>query len=62
MGSQGEVEKCEVFWLMYEQRILGQGDNFEKVRHSLSLIYDEHILLRSKTKYTKFGKLGKSRK
>lgn len=50
MGSQGEMEKCDVLQLRYEQRILGQGDNFEKVRHSLNVIYDEHFLLRSKNK------------
>ena len=69
-GSQGlqgslsvaEIEKSQVLWLRYEQRIVVQGDNFEKVKHSLNLVYDGHFLLRSKTRYSEFDKLDTSRK
>ena len=69
-GSQGlqgrllvaEMEKSEVLLLMYEQRIVVQRDTFEKVKHSLNLVYDEHFLLRSKTRYSEFDKLDTSRK
>ena len=37
-------------------------DTFGKVKHSLNLICDEHFLLRSKTRYSEFDKLGTSRK
>ena len=41
MGSQrlqrslsvAEMEKSEVLWLSYKQRIVVQGDTFEKVKH-----------------------------
>ena len=69
-GSQGlegslsvaEMEKSEVLWLRYVQRIVVQGDTFEKVKHSLNLVYDEHFLLRSKTRYSEDDKLDTSRK
>ena len=69
-GSQGlqgslsvaEMEKSEVLWLRYEQRIVLQGDTFEKVKHSLNLVYDVHFLLRSRTRYSEFHKLDTSRK
>ena len=42
IGSQGlqeslsvaEMEKSEVLWLRYEQRIVVPGNTFEKVKHS----------------------------
>ena len=39
-----------------------QRDTFEKVKHSLNLVYDEHFLLRSKTRYSEFDKLDANRK
>ena len=47
-GSQGlqkslsvaKMEKSEVLWLRYEQRVVMQGDTFEKVKHSLNLVYE----------------------
>ena len=51
-----------MLWLRYEQRIVVQGDTFEKVKHSLNLIYDEHFLLRSKPRYREFDKLDTSTK
>ena len=60
--SVGEMEKSEVFWLMYEQCIVVQRETFEKVKHSLNLVYDEHFLLPSKTRYSEFDKLDTSRK
>ena len=70
MGSPGLQEslpvtkmgKSEMLWLRNEQRIAVQGDTFEKVKHSLNLIYDEHFLLRSKTRHSEFDKFGTSRK
>ena len=69
-GSQGlqrslslaKMEKSEVLWLRYEQRIVVQGDTFEKVKHSLNLVYDEHFLLCSKTRSSEYDKLDTSRK
>ena len=57
-----EMEKSEVLWLRYEQCIVVQGNTFDKVKHSLNLIYDEQFLLRSKTRYSEFDKLDSSRK
>ena len=51
-----------MLWLRYEQRFVEQGDTFEKVKHPLNLNYDEHFLLRSKTRYCEFDKLATSRK
>ena len=42
-----EMEKNEVLWVRYEQRIVVQEESFEKVKPFLSLIYNEHFLLRS---------------
>ena len=56
-----EMEKSEVLWLRYEQHIVVQEDTFEKVKHSLNLVYDEHLLLRSKTRYSEYDKLDTSR-
>ena len=66
-GLQGsllvaEMEKGEVLWLRYEQRIMVLGDTFEKVKHSLNLVYDENFLLRSKIRYGEYDKLDTSRK
>ena len=69
MGSMGlqeslsvaKMKKGEVLWLKYVQWIKVQRDTFEKVKHSLNLIYDEHFLLRSKTRYSESDKLDKSR-
>ena len=58
--SVEEIEKSEVLWLRYEQRVVVQRDRFEKVKHSLNLIYNEHLLLRSKARYS--DKLDTSRK
>ena len=60
--SEAEMEKCDMLWFRYEQRIVVQGDTFENVKHSLNLIDDEHFLLRSKTRYNEFDKLATSRK
>ena len=57
-----EIEKSEVLWLRYEQRVVVQRDRFEKVKHSLNLIYNEHLLLRSKARYSESDKLDTSRK
>ena len=46
----------------YVQCFVVQRDTFEKVKHSLNLIYDEHFLLPSKTRYSEFDKLDTSRK
>ena len=37
------MEKSEVLWLRYEQCIVVQGNTFDKVKHSLNLIYDEQL-------------------
>ena len=42
-----EMEKNEVLWVRYEQRIVVREESFEKVKPFLSLIYNEHFLLRS---------------
>ena len=55
-----EMEKSEMIWLRYDQRIVVQGDTFKKVKHSLNLVYDERFLLRSKTRYSEFDKLDTS--
>ena len=57
-----EMKKGEVLWLKYVQWIKVQRDTFEKVKHSLNLLYDEHFLLRSKTRYSEFDRLDTSRK
>ena len=70
MGSMGlqeslsvaEMKKGQVLWLKYVQWIKVQRDTFEKVKHSLNLLYDEHFLLRSKTRYSEFDRLDTSRK
>lgn len=70
MGSQGlqgsfsveEMEKSEVLWVRYEQRIAVLKNTSEKVKHSLVLIYDKHFLFRSKTGYSEFDKLDTGRK
>ena len=58
--SVAEMEKNEMIWLRYDQRIVVQGDTFKKVKHSLNLVYDERFLLRSKTTYSEFDKLDTS--
>ena len=60
--SVAEMKKGEVLWLKYVQWIKEQRDTFEKVKHSLNLLYDEHFLLRSKTRYSEFDRLDTSRK
>ena len=60
--SVAEMEKSEVCQLRYEKRIVVQRNAFEKVKHSLNLIYNAHFLLRSKTRYSQFFKLDTSRK
>ena len=59
--SMAEIEKNEVLWLRYEQRIEVQGIPLRKYRLS-ELVYDEHFLLRSKIRYSEYDKLDTSRK
>ena len=60
--SVAEMEKSEVLWLRYEQCIVVQAGTFEKIKHSLNLVSDEHFLLRSKTRYSEYDKIDASRK
>ena len=39
-----EMEKSEVLWLRYEQQVMVQGNTFEKIKHSLNLVYEEHLV------------------
>ena len=48
--------------MRHGKRTAVQEDTFKEGKHSLSLIYNEHFLLRSKTRYSEFDKLDTSRK
>ena len=49
-----KMEESVMLWLRYEQGIVMKGDVFEKIKHTLNLIYYKQLLLRSKIRYNKF--------
>ena len=56
------MEESVMLWLRYEQGIVMKGDVFEKIKHTLNLIYYKQLLLRSKIRYNKFDILNRNKK
>lgn len=57
-----KMEESVMLWLRYEQGIVMKGDVFEKIKHTLNLIYYKQLLLRSKIRYNKFDILNRNKK
>ena len=48
--SPNPVFSCELWWIKHEQLFLRRETNFTKMKHSLSLFFDEENLLRCRTR------------